>query len=127
MHALLAREPITADNLGPALSVVTWSLLATNVAVFLLKVSLSLIASGPHSDDYVAGGATVSHRLHSVLRDALSDCAHRTDPQHRPHDRRLHPDTSRRRPAREHAESVSTEDLSEGWARCNLCSRWPRS
>lgn len=61
---LISRETVTADNYGPAVSVVTWILVVSAVLGVLLKVGLGISARVPiASDDATLIFATVRKHI----------------------------------------------------------------
>lgn len=72
---LISRETVTADNYGPAVSVVTWILVVSAVLGVLLKVGLGISARVPiGSDDATLIFATVRKHISPKKKKNLLQC-----------------------------------------------------
>ena len=57
------REPITADNLGPVVSVVAWVIIVSVIIAVTIKIALSTVVLGKRIvEDIVLLFATVRNR-----------------------------------------------------------------
>lgn len=95
---LIPRATVTADNYGPAVSVITWILIVSTVLGVLLKVGLGVNARVPiGSDDATLIFATVKipHQKKHIITNAKAEMI--SGPEYRAINSGLHSNLKRYR------------------------------
>lgn len=73
---LIPRATVTADNYGPAVSVITWILMVSAVLGVLLKVGLGVVARvliGSDDATLIFATVKISHQTKDIFSNAKAD------------------------------------------------------